>query len=246
MKPVACRHLSQLPDQPLSWEEEEQRLLQELERTGGRKGWVLRSLVQLYREAGRLDDAMVCVRRLVESASSLEARAGAYLMWGQSYEQERDYEAAVRVYRLGFALEPVDSDVWYFLNNNLGYSLIQLGRHAEAEPYLRAATQINGSRANAFKNLGLALWGLQRLTEAAEQFVRATEINPSDPRAFWHLEQLVGKNPGLLGDQPGLRQQVKDCCRTVRTTFKLNPGLREHWRRIWRSLPARMRKGGLA
>ena len=243
MKAPSDRHRHQIPDAPLSWEQEEQHLLDELNRTGGRKGWVLRSLIQLYRQAGRLDDAMAGVRRLVESATDLEDRAGAYLTWGQSYEQARDYEAAVRVYRLGFALEPVDSDVWYFLNNNLGYSLIQLGRHAEAEPYLRAATQINGSRANAFKNLGLALWGLQRLAEAAGQFVQATKKNPSDPRAFWHLEQLVGNNPGLLRVQPALRQQVKDCRRVVRTMFKLNPGLREHWRRIWRSLPVRMRKG---
>ena len=244
MKPFTYRDLRKVPDQPLTWPEEEPRLLQELERPGGRKGWVLRGLANLYREAGRLDQAMVWVRRLVESATDLEDRAGAYLMWGQSYEQERDYEAAVRAYQLGYAMEPVDTDVWYFLNNNLGYSLIQLGRHSEAEPYLRAATQINSSRANAFKNLGLALWGLQRPADAAQEFVQATQVTPSDPRAFWHLEQLVGKNPGLLRLQPALRQQVKDCRRAVRSTFKLNPGLREHWRRIWRSLPPRMGKGG--
>jgi tetratricopeptide (TPR) repeat protein len=246
MKPPSDRHHRQIPGAPLSRKQEEQHLLDELNRAGGRKGSVLRSLACLYREAGRLDDAMACIRRLVESATDLEDRAGAYLMWGQSYEQARDYEAAVRAYQLGFALEPVNTDVWYFLNNNLGYSLIQLQRHAEAEPYLRAATQINGSRANAFKNLGLALWGLNRLSESAESLVRATQVNPSDPRAFWHLEQLLAAHPELPREQPGLRDQVKACRRAVQATFKLHPGLREQWRRIWRALPPRMRKGGLA
>jgi len=124
------------------------------------------------------------------------------------------------------------------------YSLIQLGRYQEAEPHLRAATEIDAARANAFKNLGLALWGLNRPSEAVESFVRATQVNTADPRAFWHLEQLLAENPGLLQAVTGLRGQVQACRRAVRLVFKLTPGLREHWRRIWRSLPSRIRKKG--
>ena len=239
MKPPANHKRRQIPDAPRSWEQEEQQLLDELTRTGGRKGSVLCSLACLYREAGQLDQAMVWVRRLVESATSLEERPGAYLMWGQSYEQARDYEAAVRAYQLGFALEPIDTDVWYFLNNNLGYSLIQLQRNAEAEPYLRAAIQIDPSRANAFKNLGLALWGLNRLSESAESLVRATQVNPSDPRAVRHLEQLLRERPAVLDEMPSLRGQVRACRRAVRLSLTLNPGLRER-----RASTPRARKGG--
>lgn len=114
-----------------------------------------------------------------------------HLAIGTVYERARDYRSAVERYKAAFTLPKEEDETWYFLNNNLGYSLNQLGRCAEAEGYCRAAIGIDPGLHNAHKNLGIALQGQGKYVEAATCFLQAALISPHDPRSLRHLEELL-------------------------------------------------------
>ena len=135
--------------------------------------------------------------------------ARAHLTLGCVHEHELDWEAAIASYRQVLANDPQDPTVKYFGNNNLGYSLIQLGRFDEAEDYCLAAVDVEGHRHNAHKNLGLVYQGQGRWLDAALSFLTAYELNPRDPRAWHHLEQALAARPALLKQSESLRAGVE-------------------------------------
>ena len=135
--------------------------------------------------------------------------ARAHLTLGCVHEHELDWEAAIASYRQVLDCDPEDPAVKYFGNNNLGYSLIQLGRFDEAEDYCLAAIEVNGHRHNAHKNLGLVYQGQGRWLDAALSFLTAYELNPRDPRAWHHLEQILAVRPALLKQSESLRAGVE-------------------------------------
>lgn len=135
--------------------------------------------------------------------------ARAHLTLGCVHEHEADWEAAIASYRQVLANDPQDPVVQYFGNNNLGYSLIQLGRFDEAEDYCLAAIDVDVHRHNAHKNLGLVYQGQGRWLDAALSFLLAYELNPRDPRAWHHLEQALASRPALLRQSDSLRSGVE-------------------------------------
>jgi tetratricopeptide (TPR) repeat protein len=189
-------------------EEGEHRLLEQLEEAGGTSKQALWDLALLYSRTNRRDQALESLGRLAALAEDREERASCCLAMGQVAEQTRNFEAAVGFYREARALNPETVEARYLIHNNLGYSLIQLGRSEEAEPLLEAAIAIDPSRPNAFKNLGLAMQSQGRIAEAADYFVLATEANVADGRAFRHLEALIADHPGVLLATPGLAEQA--------------------------------------
>jgi len=98
--------------------------------------------------------------------------------------------------------KPEVRDTCYWLNNNLGYSLLQLDRPREATAYLDTAVAADPGRPNAYENLGLAHSLLGDFARAAECFVVTTQVNAADPRSVRHLEELVEAHPGLLARFP--------------------------------------------
>ena len=120
-------------------------------------------------------------------------------------ERMGDYRRAVGCYRQGLALEPCRKHTWYYLHNNLGFSLNQLRDYDNAIPCLQRAIGIDPALPNAYKNLGLALGGKGLLAEAAALFVTATQTEPRDSRSLGHLEHLIMIHPEILIDRPELR-----------------------------------------
>jgi tetratricopeptide (TPR) repeat protein len=147
-------------------------------------------------------------------------------------EQLGDFEAAAHFYGGGLELSPGPGDTWYWLNNNLGYSLIQLGRFSEALACLEAAIAIDSTRPNAHKNLGLAHEQLGTYALAAGCFVKATQVNASDPRSLQHLETLIAAHPEVLADVPGLAETLTDCQRAVAFATAQQPDVQAHWQRL--------------
>jgi tetratricopeptide (TPR) repeat protein len=135
--------------------------------------------------------------------------ARAHLTLGCVHEHEADWEAAIASYRQVLANDPQDPTVKYYGNNNLGFSLIQLGRFDEAEDYCLAAIEVDVHRHNAHKNLGLVHQGQGRWLDAALSFLTAYELNPRDPRAWHHLEQVLAARPVLLKQSESLRAGVE-------------------------------------
>ena len=147
--------------------------------------------------------------QFLATSSVADELAWAHMILGLQHEDELAWEAAVERYGKGVALNPGNPDTRYFCNNNLAFSLIQLGRFEDAEPYCRAAIEIEPGRHNAHKNLGLALQGLRSFLDAAKSFATASRIAPGDPRAWWFLERLVASHPEVLSQSADLRLAVE-------------------------------------
>jgi tetratricopeptide (TPR) repeat protein len=193
----------------LSAEEAEKVLLKRLEVEKTHPTEALWQLARFYQRSKQIEKGLECLRRVMAGMPDAEEKAGCALGMGQMMESAGDYQAAVRYYKEAFALEPLQTDVWYFINNNLGYSLNQLGRFAEGEQYCRKAIEVNPNRPNAFKNLGIALDGQGDFRGAAKCFIAATQANAADARAFHLLQDLLQRHPELEYEF----QEAADCCR---------------------------------
>jgi tetratricopeptide (TPR) repeat protein len=151
---------------------------------------------------------------------------------GQLQEQLGNFEAAARFYRGGLELRAGPGATWYWLNNNLGYSLVQLGRPSDALEFLEAAIAIDETRPNAHKNLGLAHERLGSYAMAVMCFVRATQANASDPRSLRHMDDLIAAHPEVLVDVPGLGETLTECRSAVAFATAQQPDERAHWQRL--------------
>jgi tetratricopeptide (TPR) repeat protein len=183
--------------QPLSIEELEKLLFEDQDATPDEKiQWMWR-LAQSLKSVGMAEMAEQKFRLLLDLVDNLEAKAQIVLALGQMAEQARDYHLAVSFYRQALSMEPADSWTWYYIQNNLGYSLNQLARYEEGETYCRRAIASDPKFPNAHKNLGLALLGQLRLREAAACFIEATHADALDPRATDHFSDLLDQCPTL-------------------------------------------------
>lgn len=172
-------------------------------------------LMRFLALTGRRPEAHAILEELLASESDPETRAEYTLAIGQNYEGLGDFDAAAEAYARGVALEPVGSRTWYLLNNNLGYCLNQLGRHAEAESWCRAAIRIDPERHNAYKNLGVACSALGRHAEAVRCYITATDRCIRDPRAFGLLVELLRAHPEVVQESPELVPEIERCVAAV-------------------------------
>ncbi|MEI7672355.1 MAG: tetratricopeptide repeat protein [Deltaproteobacteria bacterium] len=219
------------PGEAITSAEAEERMLARLDQRGGECTETLWSLAVLYSRTGRLADTRKCLDRLLGLAQDLEERAHCILAMGQLMEKHRDYEGAVKYYRQAFEMEPCRTEVWYFINNNLGFSLNQIGMYQEAEPYLKAAIAIDSCRPNAHKNLGLCHVGWGDFAFASRCFVVATQVNASDGRSLKHLEELVQEHPELLVDERDLAEELDACRKAVELARAQQPDWQAEWKK---------------
>jgi Flp pilus assembly protein TadD len=201
-----------IPDgKPITPNEAEGVLLKQLQ-TGVRNPEdVMWDLARLYSLTGHQDVALQCVQQLVEATEDPEKKAACYLAMGQLMEQVNDYEAAIKFYSEAMVLEPVNSQTWYFINNNLGYCLNHFGRNVEAERYCQTAIQIDPLRHNGYKNLGISLEGQDLYALAARCYVAAVQTNASDFRALRHLEHLLTKHPEVALEIDDIQFYLEAC-----------------------------------
>jgi len=144
------------------------------------------------------------MRKRAPKILDVEKRAAFLVESGCKREREGDFVKAAACYRQALSLKPADERIWYFSNNNLGYSLNQLEQYADSERFCREAIKSDPRRYNAHKNLGIALQGQGRLPEALASLVRAVELCPLDPRAGRHIFALVSTHPELLEQRPDI------------------------------------------
>jgi tetratricopeptide (TPR) repeat protein len=146
---------------------------------------------------GRLGVAEAYFRKAADLADTDPAKAYCFLNLGRLKEKADDYPGAIEWYAKAFWLEPGTDETWYFLHNNMGYCLNELGRHHEAEAYCRKAITIDPLRHNAWKNLGIALEGLGQHADAAAAWLEAATLCPEDGRAKQLLEKLAAERPEI-------------------------------------------------
>ena len=192
-------------------------------------------LARFYCEVKQHDKALEYLRKILALQPDTDHKAATVLAMGQTMEQAGDYESAARYYREAFAFEPMHTPTWYFINNNLGYSLNMLGKFDEGEPFCRAAISIDAHRPNAFKNLGIACRGQGRYVEAADCFVKATQADASDSRSLKLLEELIEQHPELSFD---FGPQIEFCLHAVQLAHQQRalipkPAIQRGWRKQW-------------
>jgi tetratricopeptide (TPR) repeat protein len=189
-----------------------------LEKDPGKLKGLLWGLARECGESGRYDGAFGYVEKISTLEEDPDAKAHCFLTMGQLFEGKRDFQAAVDAYSRAFTLPARENDTWYFLNNNLGYSLNQVGDHDEAESRCRAAIAINPNRHNAHKNLGISLNGQGRYLEAAQSLLRAARVAAQDTRALDQLESLLAQHEEIGRDHPEILKAVQECREAVRTS----------------------------
>ncbi len=225
----------------LSNEEAEKLLLKNLDSAADPKP-ALWQLAQFYKLSKQHEKALARLRQLMQLLPDVEQKAECILTMGQAMEQVGDYPAAVRYYKEALALEPTHTFTWYFINNNLGFSLNTLGQFAEGESYCRKALEIAPARPNAHKNLGIALAGQGQYREAARSFIAATQANAADARAFRLLQELLKQHPELEFEF----QDAVDCCQKAvelasQKVAELKPVVHRGWRKQLILLRAKLR-----
>jgi tetratricopeptide (TPR) repeat protein len=176
-------------------QEAEEILLGRVRQCEGALQGAVAELVHLYATTGRPHLVAEHIERFIACVSDPGRKAAGFVRMGVLMEEIQDFTSAASYYRMALALEPMGSDIWYWIHNNLGFSLNQLEKYGEAEVFCRAAIGIDPGRHNAHKNLGVSLAGQGKRLEAAKAFVTATLTNPADPRALAHLEELLAEHP---------------------------------------------------
>ncbi|MFC1866554.1 tetratricopeptide repeat protein [Thermodesulfobacteriota bacterium] len=216
----------------ITYEEAEEYLLNKLEESNGTCKQTLWQLVRTYRLMEKQDDALNCIYRLLKLSDDTEENASFFLSLGQITEQKGNYPAAIECYRGAFYLKPSTTEVWYLINNNLGFCLNTLKRYDEAEGYLSAAIKIDPTRANAYKNLGLCFMGRGDYISAVGYFINSTKVNASDPRSLRHLEELLSDHPELLEESPNLSETLVKCRKAVEVALACQPDFEGHWEKL--------------
>jgi tetratricopeptide (TPR) repeat protein len=235
-KPLNFRfELPRPPAGPLvevSSQEMERLLLRKLAESEGDPTAALWNLAQFYQRTGQSANALARLQELIPLLSDPEEKARVMLALGQTMEQRGQYGAAAGYYKQALALEPMHTRTWYFVNNNLGFSLNVMERFAEAEDYCRKAMATDPNRPNAYKNLGISMAGQGQYHEAAQYFVAATQVNAADPRAFHLLMDLLKDHPELEFDFGA----AAACCRkavetAARKVEEMKPVVHRGWKK---------------
>lgn len=223
--------------------EAEKILLKQLEKSAANPRDALWQLAQFYKRSGQHEKALARLRELMALLPDPEEKASCVFTMGQAMEQVGDYPNAIRYYREAFALEPTSTFTWYFIHNNLGYSLNTLGQFIEGEDYCRKAIVIDPARSNAYKNLGMALSGQGRFAEAARAYVASTQVNAADSRAFYLLQNLVQHHPELEYEfHESIEFSRKAVDVAAKQIAESRPKIYRGWRKHWLLLKGRVQR----
>ena len=177
----------------------QKRLIKKIHAHHAARRAAMQELFGLYAAEGEDEGARSMAMLLLrEYEGDPPGTAAECLGLGVQMERARRYDLAAWLYAMGVRHEPTEEDIWYWLNNNLGYSLNQMGEFTEAEYHCRAAIRCEPRRHNGHKNLGVALEGLGRYAEAARCYVIAANGAPWDLRAAEHLVLLARTHRGLI------------------------------------------------
>ncbi len=181
----------------------------------------LRFLARECAQRGYHRSAYAYVEKILSLADQSIEKADCLLEMGLAMEQVQDYRAALKAYTRGLDLPQESEEIAYFLNNNTGYCLNQIGKHLLAEEFCRTAIEIDPVRHNAHKNLGVALEKLGRYVEAAKSFAQATRLCPADSRALGHLESMITDH-GDLNELSVLLGVLHEC-------YEWLEGVKKQW-----------------
>lgn len=178
----------------------------------------LLGLANAYHELGRVDEAIVGYRRLLEVAGqdskATMALARIHVERGELSQAEEVLAAAAE----GREPPPV-------VTNKLGEVMALLGRSGEAETKFRQAIASNPELGEAHYNLAVLLDEAGKPFEAVETYQRAAELRPRDHRPRFNLGRLYGRLGRPLDETEAYRDAVEAAPDFARGYFHLAKAL---------------------
>lgn len=178
----------------------------------------LLGLANAYHELGRVDEAIVGYRRLLEVAGqdskATMALARIHVERGELSEAENVLAAAAE----GREPPPV-------VMNKLGEVMALLGRSGEAEARFRQAIASNPQLGEAHYNLAVLLDEAGKPFEAVATYQRAAELRPRDHRPRFNLGRLYGRLSRPLDQIEAYRDAVEAAPDFARGYFHLAKAL---------------------
>jgi protein O-mannosyl-transferase len=157
--------------------------------------------------AARVGGGSVMPLRAVGAAAAAIAIVGCVHL---TRERNLDFQSDERIWAATVAARPQNSRALA----NLGAALVQQGRAAEAEPYLRRATTIREDFPEAQSNLGVALCMQGRLEEGVTHLERAIALEPGYRDAYRNLGEAFGalgrRGPAARAFREALKTAPRD------------------------------------
>jgi tetratricopeptide (TPR) repeat protein len=145
-----------------------------------------RNLVLLYRDAGRLDEAIRQAERMIEVAPENEL-ATAYLLLGSLHEASGDPAQAIEAYEQAATLGLGSPQAL----SALGNLYLQGERLEDALGTFEALAQLAPDDYAVHQQLAMIYWQLERFDEALAAANQALSLAPDDMRDS--LQQLIAQ-----------------------------------------------------
>jgi len=130
--------------------------------------------------AGRLDDALVCYKRVLSISPHF---AEAHNNFGVALALLGRIDEAVAHYERAVALKPDYADA----HSNMGAALVAQGRVADALTHCERALALSPKHADVHCNLGVALAAMGRVNDAISHYRRALALSPEHIKAHCNL-----------------------------------------------------------
>jgi len=96
----------------------------------------------------------------------------------------------------------------YVAENNLGLSLMELGRNEDAVGHFESATRIQPDFATAYHNLGVALHAVGRHQQAVEAYKKEINLNPTNSEAYYRMGLALSSQKRYLEAVPAFRKSL--------------------------------------
>ena len=148
--------------------------------------WAHMELGEVYRQEGRLAEAVAACRKAVEINPR---NAVAYARLGQVYGEQGKLAEAAASFKKAVEIDPGN----FRVHVELGWFYIVQRRYAEAEKSLKVALGITQRDAKAFEGLGNVYLNQGKVAKAAVAFKKALEIDPSNDGALAGLVSVYKK-----------------------------------------------------
>ncbi len=134
-------------------------------------------------QSGKLDDAEVLYRRIIENDSGDAGISGAHNNLANILKARDNVSEAIEHYQKAISLNPGIAETHY----NLGSSFYRLGNFDKSIQQYMKAISIKPSFAEAYSDLGNSLKMLGKFKEAVEKYQEAISIKPDLAVAYNNL-----------------------------------------------------------
>ena len=102
---------------------------------------------------------------------------------------ENNLKQAVEYFNKAIKINPKN----YYVQNNLGLTLIRTQNYEQAKTHLELAADEKPQKAYVYNNLGISYENLNQLYKAKQSYEKALDLNPDHKKAEINLKRVISK-----------------------------------------------------